>query len=203
MNFPLKLDLVLNGYTPTQVGLLTSVLSKRFKISEKQVCDAIGIQTPLKESFLIKGGPDSNLKQAQRWQIDRAVQMLQKMSSLKPDYKEAMATVMAVLQEINFPGTTRAYADRLAKYLMTNWDNLIMAAHPEPTGEEGEEMALRNKLSGVQPIQKARVGSPEPPLEQPASDINAPQSTRFMPAQPQRGAMANRAMAPALGRPAL
>lgn len=126
MDCNVKLLLAFDGYTPDDIGLVSYVLGKCFNITECQIRCALGT---LDESFLAKKGA---IKHIQRAQIQHAIDKLHKSFAVKPPYRIALQAVVSTLRFLRFPGivgdngqVNQKYADRLTKYVLHNWDELI------------------------------------------------------------------------------
>jgi hypothetical protein len=137
-----RLDMIINGYSDDQIGVLAYVLNHRFNLSESK----------LREIFEVEVGEIHSKLGSQA--IERVVKMLITKFRTKPEVNEIIDVLYGVFDALDASDlATPERMTKLSNYIYGNWDELLAEIpseselEPEPEQEGGKEFERR--LAGV------------------------------------------------------
>lgn len=163
MSASVKLDLVLSGYTPDRVGLLTYILNHEFSIEESKVRELLGnVGSALSEEVELSG--------YNRVLVNGAVDELAKVfrGTQRPSVNDIAMVLFKVLRKIEVPrsqeGTPavpHSDVSGLAQYIHDNWDEFSL--HTDISRRQKvRQPGLWRRLQDVPKLNKTKSGVASP-----------------------------------------
>ena len=145
-----RLELVLNGYTPDDIGLLTMILNRKLAISEDQVRTVLSEVHPILEPIvgLFKGKPKDwwerpKQKQKQYYSGTPEQQDMQKQAAYdalnalvaqtkgaRPELESIITMLVTVGKNIGI-NWNRKHVINLAKLIYDEWENQVLISNNE------------------------------------------------------------------------
>lgn len=160
MSTSVKLDLVLSGFTPDRVGLLTYILNHEFAIEESKVRELLG--SALSEEVELSG--------YNRVLVNGAVDELAKVfhGTQRPSVNDIAMVLFKILRKIEVPSSQQGTpavphndVSGLAQYIYDNWDEFSL--HTDISRRRKvRQPGLWQRLQDVPKLNKTKSGVASP-----------------------------------------